>query len=359
MRRLPVFFVVDVSESMVGDSLTEMQEAFNQILTTLRQDPYALETTHLSVIAFAGKSRTIMPMTDLLSFYPPELPVGGGTALGAALDHLMDEIDRSVVKTTVDTKGDWRPIVFLLTDGHPTDDPSRAIQRWNRDYRGRANLVAVSIGGQADHSVLRQLTDDTVVFFDSAPDAFTRFAKWISASVQATSRSVSTGQGDGISLSKTDADLLAPLELTPEMITGGSVDERYAIFVGRCEKNRQPYIIKFERHNGRIHSDDEFVQELMRERDYLYSSVTPVKNSYFELSDNSVSGATVDSDDLIGGPDCPYCDAPVGLAVHACQKIHCIDSVGEHICPWCGEIGIYGVGDGDDETGFAIGRGRG
>ena len=68
MRRLPVFLVIDVSESMAGDNLRRMQEGIDALLTSLRSDPYALETVHLSVIAFAGVARTLAPLVELFSF---------------------------------------------------------------------------------------------------------------------------------------------------------------------------------------------------------------------------------------------------------------------------------------------------
>ena len=61
----------------------------------------------------------------------------------------MNEIDRDVVKTTPEIKGDWRPVVFLLTDGHPTDSTAAATRRWNTSFRNRANLVAVAQAGIA------------------------------------------------------------------------------------------------------------------------------------------------------------------------------------------------------------------
>ena len=90
MRRLPIFLVIDVSESMVGQPLRQMQEGISRMIATLRRDPYALETVYLSVIAFAGVAKTLAPLVELVAFYPPRLPVGSGTSLGAALNHVMD-----------------------------------------------------------------------------------------------------------------------------------------------------------------------------------------------------------------------------------------------------------------------------
>ena len=57
MRRMPVFFVIDVSESMAGDNLREMEQGLLKVVSQLREDPYALETAFLSLIVFAGKSQ--------------------------------------------------------------------------------------------------------------------------------------------------------------------------------------------------------------------------------------------------------------------------------------------------------------
>ena len=85
MRRLPVYFLIDVSESMVGEPIKQVQDGMRSIIQELRTDPYALETVFVSVFAFAGKARTLQPLTELYKFYPPVFPVGGGTSLGAAL----------------------------------------------------------------------------------------------------------------------------------------------------------------------------------------------------------------------------------------------------------------------------------
>lgn len=117
MRRLPVYFLVDVSESMVGEPIQQVQDGMRMIVQELRTDPYALETAFISVIAFAGKAKTLQPLTELYKFYPPIFPIGGGTSLGAALDYLMDDMDKSLVKTTTEQ----REIGNLSYSSFPTE----------------------------------------------------------------------------------------------------------------------------------------------------------------------------------------------------------------------------------------------
>ena len=102
MRRLPIYFLIDVSESMVGEPIIQVEKGMRNIIQELRTDPYALETVFVSVIVFAGKEKVLSPLTELYKFYPPQFPIGGGTSLGTALDCLMNDIDKSVKKTTVE-----------------------------------------------------------------------------------------------------------------------------------------------------------------------------------------------------------------------------------------------------------------
>lgn len=67
MRRLPIYFLVDVSESMVGEPIQQVENGMRQIVQELRTDPYALETAFISVIAFAGKAKSLSPLTELTS----------------------------------------------------------------------------------------------------------------------------------------------------------------------------------------------------------------------------------------------------------------------------------------------------
>ena len=70
MRRLPIYFLLDVSESMVGEPIEQMQNGIRTIIQELRTDPYALETVFVSVIVFAGKACTLIPLTELFKFSP-------------------------------------------------------------------------------------------------------------------------------------------------------------------------------------------------------------------------------------------------------------------------------------------------
>ena len=52
MRRLPVYLLLDCSGSMYGEPIEAVKNGVQVLVSTLRQDPYALETAYLSIITF-------------------------------------------------------------------------------------------------------------------------------------------------------------------------------------------------------------------------------------------------------------------------------------------------------------------
>lgn len=339
MRRLPVFFLIDVSESMVGEPIAHVEEGLRTMIQSLKQDPYSLETIWLSVIAFAGKAKTLVPLTDLISYYPPQLPIGAGTSLGAGLQHLMLEIDRNVLKTTAEVKGDWKPIVFLFTDGVPTDTPQQIIQHWNERFRNRCTTVAISFGNNADSTLLRQFANNVMGFNDANPAAYKEFFRWVTASIRSSSQSVSQGI-DGLNIEKVDPDIVK--EITNGMHKSPAVDVNHAVFLGKCQNTQAPYLLKY-----RLSNPEEIGRHLGGRPLYRLTGAHPVTKEYFDLSEGrAVSGLRLSTDQLMGFPACPCCGNSFAFATCACGGILCLDGPGKAVCPWCGETGNYGRGEG-------------
>lgn len=122
-RRLPVYLLIDSSGSMHGEPIHAVNVGVSSMLTALRQDPYALESVHLSLITFDREIKEILPLTplDQAQVGDIELPKSGATHMGEALEFLVKKVQRNVVKSSDDTKGDFRPMLFIMTDGEPSD----------------------------------------------------------------------------------------------------------------------------------------------------------------------------------------------------------------------------------------------
>lgn len=194
MRRLPVYLLIDCSGSMMGEPIEACRQGLKQLVSSLQTDPQALETVWLSVITFGSDAKQDVPLTSIDQFQEPSLQIMGTTSLGKALTLLLDCIDREVQKTTADQKGDWKPLVFLMTDGMPTDSWQGAAD--NVKKRRPGNIIACAAGAQADDSVLKRITEIVVRLQDTSADSLMAFLQWVTASVTTTSQSVQQ-QGDG------------------------------------------------------------------------------------------------------------------------------------------------------------------
>lgn len=349
MRRLPIYLLIDISESMVGENIRLMQDGLEQLVRTLRADPYALETAYISVIGFAGKAKTLTPLVELVSFYPPRLPLGSGTSLGAAMTRLMNEMSRDVKRSTAEVKGDWKPIVFVFTDGKPTDDIEPALVRWKKEFGSRANLVGIGVGKNASLAALQKFTETVLSVDASTPADFKRFIDWVSRSVSTQSRSVSAHQDTKISLAKIDDDIMKKIEGIAKAAT---VDEDFVIIAGKCQTTKLPYLIKFERMPQKFST-----REMEIDADlYNLVGVYPAEKDYYELSDERGLALTVNTDQLIGAPGCPHCANRFGLAMCGCGQILCVKGPGEAVCPTCNAP--LNMQSSDDE-GFDVTRARG
>jgi uncharacterized protein YegL len=192
MRRLPVYLLLDVSGSMSGEPIEAVKSGVQTLVSTLRQDPYALETAYLSVITFDDNARQLMPLTELSAFQTPSISSSGTTSLGQALSVLSDCIESEVAKTTPEVKGDWKPLIFIMTDGVPTDEWHRGLDKLRKVRTGV--IVACAAGHAADTSVLKQITEIVVQLDTADASTIKAFFKWVSASVATGSQKVDQGQ---------------------------------------------------------------------------------------------------------------------------------------------------------------------
>lgn len=200
MRRLPVYLLLDCSGSMFGEPIEAVKNGVQVLISTLRQDPYALETAYLSIITFDSNARQITPLTELAAFQQPNIQASGCTALGEALTLLAQKADQEVTKTTPEQKGDWKPLVFIMTDGEPTDDLNKGVAEFNKRKWGM--VVACAAGNGANTDTLKKITE-CVVSLDTADSATIKaFFKWVSASVSAGSMKVEETGAETTTLSE-------------------------------------------------------------------------------------------------------------------------------------------------------------
>lgn len=199
VRRMPVYLLLDVSGSMAGAPIQAVEQGVQMLQNELLGQPQAVEMVHVSVITFGSSANQIAPLTSITSFTPPSLSAGGVTALGGALRLLGQALDREIAPTTAERKGDYKPLVFLLTDGEPTDAWEAELDALKaRRERKAGSIIALGCGDGVNTDVLRRITDQVLLMTDVTSDNLRAFFKWVSASVTMASQSAAAPAGGGV-----------------------------------------------------------------------------------------------------------------------------------------------------------------
>lgn len=200
MRRLPVYLLLDTSGSMYGEPIEAVKNGVQTLTSTLRSDPYALETAYISILTFNTTAQQVTPLTELAQFQQPNLEASGCTALGGVLSLVAQKVDQEVTKTTAEVKGDWRPLVFIMTDGAPTDNLEDGLAEFKKRKYGM--VVACAAGQGASIDTLKKITEN-VVQLDTADSATIKaFFKWVSASISTSSKSVEDTGAEATTMSE-------------------------------------------------------------------------------------------------------------------------------------------------------------
>lgn len=336
MRRLPVYLVLDCSESMVGEPLNAVETGMQTMIRQLRSDPQALETAWISVITFSDAAKVLLPLTELYQFQMPALTLGSGTALSAALTLLEQRVSSEVVRGTPERRGDYKPIIFILTDGDPTDKWEAAADRFKREFAGKhATVVAVICGDDASPAKMRRITDQVVLARNLDEASLKTVFAWVSASISSASQSIDSP--DRIRLEKNDR--LA--EAVDEDFSRAVEIDKFVFLHAKCIKSGSFYIMKYGIDG--------------KGKKAPYKGLASYAVSNFDFGKTQGEGLKVDSNRLLAPPPCPCCSNHV-WAMCSCGHIHCAPDCSKGAtltCPWCKTTAHYGLGE------FSVGRGRG
>lgn len=179
---------------MKGEPVESVKVGLADMIATLRQDPYALETVCISIITYDRDVKQILPLTELENLQLPNIvtPESGPTHTGLALKMLCEKVNIEVKRGTKDQKGDWRPLLFLMTDGRPADLQLYREMIPQIKAMNFASIVACAAGPKAKTELLQELTNQVFRLDTMDAASFKKFFVWVSDVIGLGGKSVGT-----------------------------------------------------------------------------------------------------------------------------------------------------------------------
>ena len=190
--RAPCLLLLDVSGSMRGNPIAELNAGLATFRDELQWDSLAMKRVELEIVTF-GPVRTELPFSGASSFVPPVLSARGDTPTGAAIVQGITDIRRRKDEYRSNGIPYFRPWIFCITDGRPTDEWRRAAEAIREGEASKAfSFFAVGVK-DADMDTLRQLSVREPLRLEGLK--FRELFRWLSASLRSVSRSTPGTQG--------------------------------------------------------------------------------------------------------------------------------------------------------------------
>ena len=159
--RVACVLLLDVSGSMDGEPIAELNAGVTLYKDELSADSLASKRAEVAVVTFGGVVQTVCDFTTADSFQPPVLTATGNTPMGAAIREAVEMLRRRKDAYRANAIKFFRPWIFLITDGGPTDEWKSAAELVKQGEADKAfSFFGVGVAG-ANMDVLKQICVST------------------------------------------------------------------------------------------------------------------------------------------------------------------------------------------------------
>ena len=183
--RCPCVLLLDTSGSMMGAPIKALNKGYDALIAELCQDKLAAKRVELCVVTF-GPVEVRQDFANPEAIYPEAFETTGDTPMGAAIQFALDELE-AYREAGISY---YRPWIFLITDGAPTDSWTKAAKRIREGEEANAfALFAVGVE-DADMETLSKISVRPPMKLDGLK--FAELFRWLSNSLKSVSRSTTT-----------------------------------------------------------------------------------------------------------------------------------------------------------------------
>ena len=158
-QALAFYIVADVSYSMhESGALISANNLLKEVHDAIVAEPVIADVVRLGVIDFSDDAQVLLRLGDLRDITTiPELKARGGTSFVAAFRQLRQEIERDIPALKGDNYQVFRPAVFFITDGQPTDSAATLQAAFAdltaKDFKYRPNVIPFGVGDATKDSM--------------------------------------------------------------------------------------------------------------------------------------------------------------------------------------------------------------
>lgn len=185
-NRCPVILLLDTSGSMAGQPIAELADGLAMFKHEVVADELAAKRVEVAVLTF-GPVQVAADFQTMDTFVPPTLRADGDTPMGAAVSCALKMLEDRKSQYKAHGVSFYRPWVFLITDGAPTDSWEQAAVSAREGEAGR-KFAFFAVGVQnADMTVLARFTTRQPLRLQGLK--FRELFQWLSNSMKAVSQS--------------------------------------------------------------------------------------------------------------------------------------------------------------------------